>query len=135
MASADWWHWLPRRLCGPRPELVRKMRRRGKRRPGNPSVNSTLNGSPVGTTPNTTLDYGTNSGWIENDQMRAYMNARNACAAQPPDQQAACESADEREIPVRRLEMPEALRARIGRLYPWCRSRGLRVSIQRSALI
>ena len=64
---------------------------------GNPSVNSTLNGSPVGTTPNTTLDYGTNSGWIENDQMRAYMNARNACAAQPPDQQAACESATNRD--------------------------------------
>jgi hypothetical protein len=60
--------------------------------PGNPTVNSTLNGSPVGTTPNRAADYTTNSGWIDNDQMRAYIDARNACAAQLPDRQAACDN-------------------------------------------
>ena len=74
------------------------MRRRGKPRPATLAVNSTLNGSPVGTAPSTPGDY-SNSGWIENDQMRAYMNARSACAAQPPDQQAACESATNEKFP------------------------------------
>ena len=73
-----------------------------------PKKKSDQNGSPVGTTPSTAPEmnsqYGTqfnaNAPYLQstprispqfaNDQMKAYWDARQACAGQPVTQQAAC---------------------------------------------
>jgi hypothetical protein len=65
--------------------------------PGNPTVDSTLNGIPVGGTQSDASDRGTNGQTnlrsMTHGQTCAYVDARNACLAQPADQRSARDDA------------------------------------------
>jgi len=55
------------------------------------------NGATMGTTPGTTTPNGTmTTGRMSDADIRAYMDARNACSSQPAEQQQACNDAANR---------------------------------------
>ena len=55
------------------------------------------NGTTMGTTPGTMTPYGTTTtGRMSDQDIRAYMDARNSCSSQPTEQQQACNDAANR---------------------------------------